>query len=197
MTLIQLPAPFLPLTVFEAGREISHPPLLIHSLLSSQEFSYQNPELPHLCSSPFLQFCDANGLEQRHPDNPTPLLGNSHVQAILSDALSRISMRWWLPSLSYPAESLSVSIRVTFLCRFSLRWGSVTPQVEAGETSKYVIHKEQLYYLSGKDEEIKLRLYIPKGLRAKILEQYHKRMGRIVIDKTCVLVGRTYYWSGV
>lgn len=38
---------------------------------------------------------------------------------------------------------------------------------KAGNTSKYVVHDEMLYYSSGKDEEVR-----PIGLKAEILEQY-------------------------
>lgn len=37
-------------------------------------------------------------------------------------------------------------------------------KVETGETSKYAIHEGKLYYLSGRDEEVRPRLYVPKDL---------------------------------
>lgn len=42
---------------------------------------------------------------------------------------------------------------------------------------KYTIHGGRLYYLSGRDEEVRPRLYVPKDLRLEILEQYHEWLG--------------------
>lgn len=66
--------------------------------------------------------------------------------------------------------------------------------VEAGETTKYALHEGRLYYLSGKDEEVR---FVGKGLRAEILGEYHEGLGHMEIDDTCDLVGRTYYWTGL
>lgn len=70
-------------------------------------------------------------------------------------------------------------------------------EVEAGETSKFMIHEGKLYYLSGRDEETRSRLYIPKGLRPKILEHCHEKVGHMGIDKTHEMIGRNYYWPGL
>lgn len=70
-------------------------------------------------------------------------------------------------------------------------------KVKAGETSRYAMHDGMLYCLSGRDEEIRLRLYVLMELRAEILEQIHEKLGPMGIDKTCDLMGRTYYWLGL
>lgn len=62
-------------------------------------------------------------------------------------------------------------------------------KVEAGESYRYAVHEGRLYYLSGRDEKVKLRLYVTKGLRAEIVGQYHEGLGRMRID----LMERTYY----
>lgn len=67
-------------------------------------------------------------------------------------------------------------------------------KVEAGETTKYAIIEERLYYLSGRDEEVKPKLYVPKSLRPEILEQCHERLGHMGTDRTYDLIGRKYYW---
>lgn len=35
-------------------------------------------------------------------------------------------------------------------------------RVGTGETTKYAVHQWRLYYQSGRDEEVRLRLYVPK-----------------------------------
>lgn len=97
-------------------------------------------------------------------------------------------------------EEASTQIRTDSLWVEEIKKGQMdsevtTFKVEAGATyfMRYVIHEKRLYYLSGKDEEIRLRLYVPKGLSAEILEQCHERMGHMGIVKTCDLVGRTYW----
>lgn len=67
-------------------------------------------------------------------------------------------------------------------------------KVEAGEISKYAIHEQRLYYLSGKDEEVRPKLYVPKDLRLEILEQCHEKLEHMGVDKTYDLIGRNYYW---
>ena len=67
-------------------------------------------------------------------------------------------------------------------------------RVEAGNTSKYVLQGGVLYYLSGKDEEVSLKMVIPEKLRSEILDQCHRKLGHMGIEKTCGLIMRTYYW---
>lgn len=71
---------------------------------------------------------------------------------------------------------------------------TIREKVEAGETSKSTIHEGKLYYLSGRDEEIRSRLYIPKTLRLKILEHCHEKLGYMGIVKSHEIIGRNYYW---
>ena len=42
--------------------------------------------------------------------------------------------------------------------------------MEAGTTSKYVLHGDILYYLAGKDEEVSLKMVIPEKLRSEVLD---------------------------
>ena len=66
-------------------------------------------------------------------------------------------------------------------------------KVEAGKAPKYLIY-EDIYYLSGAEEEPRMRIFVPKALRTEILEQCHEKMGHMGIDKTHELIGRRYYW---
>lgn len=59
----------------------------------------------------------------------------------------------------------------------------------ACDTSTYVVHDAILYYISGKDVGIRLRLFEPIGLRAEILKQCHERMGHMGVAKTYDLIG--------
>ena len=43
--------------------------------------------------------------------------------------------------------------------------------------------KDILYYLSGADDEPRMRMFVPKALRTEILEQCHEKMGHMGIDK--------------
>lgn len=70
----------------------------------------------------------------------------------------------------------------------------IAEKAEVGDTSKYVIQEGKLCYLLGRNEEIRFRLYVPKGLRLEILEQSHKKLGHMRIDKTYDLIGQNYYW---
>ena len=67
-------------------------------------------------------------------------------------------------------------------------------KVEAGKAPKYVIYEDILYYLSGADDEPRMRMFVQKALRTEILEQCHEKMGHMGIDKTHELIGRRYYW---
>ena len=44
-------------------------------------------------------------------------------------------------------------------------------KVKAGKAQKYLIHEDILYYLSGAEEEPRLRMFVAKALRTEILEQ--------------------------
>lgn len=70
---------------------------------------------------------------------------------------------------------------------------SLRAKIEAGNTFKLAVHSEMLYYLSGKDEEVRLRLYVPIELKARILEQYHEKLSHMGIDKICDPIARNYY----
>lgn len=70
--------------------------------------------------------------------------------------------------------------------------------IEAGKVteacaSRYLIQDDRLYYLSNRDEEARPRLYVPRALQNKILEQCHDAIGHIGIDKTYKLISRKYY----
>lgn len=65
---------------------------------------------------------------------------------------------------------------------------------EAGKARKLIVHGDVLYYLSGAEEEPRLRMVVPRALRREILVQCHERMGHMGIDKTHELIGRKYYW---
>lgn len=71
---------------------------------------------------------------------------------------------------------------------------TIRSRVEAGCTSKYMVHDGVLYYLSGRDKEVSLKMVIPEKLRAEILDQCLKRLGHLGIDKTYGLIMRNYYW---
>lgn len=43
-------------------------------------------------------------------------------------------------------------------------------------------------------KEIRLRLYVPRSLRAEMLVPCHDKLCHMEIDKTCDQVGRHYYW---
>ena len=43
-------------------------------------------------------------------------------------------------------------------------------KVEARKAQKYLIHEDILYYLSGAEEEPRLRMFVSKALRTEILE---------------------------
>ena len=60
-------------------------------------------------------------------------------------------------------------------------------KVEAGKAQKYLIY-EDILYLSGAEEEPRLRMFVPKALRTEILEQCHE-MGHMGIEKTHELIG--------
>ena len=62
-------------------------------------------------------------------------------------------------------------------------------RVEAGNTSKYI-----LYYLARKDEEVSLKMVIPEKLRSEVLDQCHRKLGHMGIEKTYELIMRNYYW---
>ena len=51
-----------------------------------------------------------------------------------------------------------------------------------------------LYYLSGKDEEVSLKMVTPEKLRFEILDQCHRKLGHIGIDKMYALIMKNYYW---
>ena len=67
-------------------------------------------------------------------------------------------------------------------------------RVEAGNTSKYVLQGDILYYLAGKDEEVSLKMVIPEKLRSEVLDQCHRKLGHMGIEKTYGLIMRNYYW---
>lgn len=82
-------------------------------------------------------------------------------------------------------------------CQVDSEVATFKAKVEAGETTKYAVHEVKLYYLSGKkNEEMRLRLYVPRVLRAEILGQCHDKLSHKGINKICDLVGRTLLaWS--
>ena len=65
---------------------------------------------------------------------------------------------------------------------------------ETGNTSKYVLQGDVLYYLSGKDETVSLKIVISEKLRSEILDQCHRKLGYMEIEKTYELMMRDYYW---
>ena len=65
-------------------------------------------------------------------------------------------------------------------------------RVEAGNTSKYVLQGDILYYLAGKDEEVSLKMVIPE--KSEVLDQCHRKLGHMGIEKTYGLIMRNYYW---
>ena len=67
-------------------------------------------------------------------------------------------------------------------------------KVQAGKAQKYLIYEDILYYLSGTEEEPRMRMFVPKTLRTEILEQCHEKMGHMSINKTQELIGRRYHW---
>ena len=67
-------------------------------------------------------------------------------------------------------------------------------RVEAGNTYKYVLQGDVLYYLSGKDEEVSLKMVIPEKLRFEIFDQCHRKLGHMGIEKKYGLIMRNYYW---
>ena len=67
-------------------------------------------------------------------------------------------------------------------------------KVEAGNTSKYVLQGDVLYYLSGKDEKVSLKMVILEKLRSEILNQSHRKSGHMGIEKMYGLIMRNYYW---
>lgn len=56
---------------------------------------------------------------------------------------------------------------------------AIRSRVKAGNTSKYVLQGDVLYYLSGKDEEVSLKMVIPEKLRSEILDQCHRKLGHM------------------
>lgn len=71
---------------------------------------------------------------------------------------------------------------------------AIRVKVESGDTSRYMLRVGVLYYLSGGDDEIRPRLFVPRVLRAEILEQCHEKMGHMGIDKVCKLISKNNYW---
>ena len=62
---------------------------------------------------------------------------------------------------------------------------------------KYIIIDEVVYYLSQVDDEPNLRLYVPKHLQDKVLEQYHDLNGHMAVDKTFNAIRQKYYWPNL
>ena len=74
--------------------------------------------------------------------------------------------------------------------------------IESGNTPKswadrYLLQEGLLYYLSGKGEDIRPRLYLSKSIREHILNECHDKMGHVGVDKTNDLISRKYYWPGL
>ena len=63
-------------------------------------------------------------------------------------------------------------------------------RLETGNTSKYVLQGDILYYLAGKDEEVSLNM-----VRSEVLDQCHRKLGHMGVEKTYGLIMRNYYWS--
>lgn len=61
-------------------------------------------------------------------------------------------------------------------------------RIDEGETSRYTLHEVGLYYLSGRDKEVRLRLCVP----GDIFKKCHEKLGHIGIEKTYDLIRRNY-----
>ena len=51
-----------------------------------------------------------------------------------------------------------------------------------------------MYYLAGKDEEVSLKMVIPEKLRSDVLDQCHRKLGHMGIEKMYGLMMRNYFW---
>ena len=67
-------------------------------------------------------------------------------------------------------------------------------RMDAGNISKYVLQGDILYYLAEKDEEVSLKMVIHEKLRSGVLDQCHRKLGHMGIEKTYGLIMRNYYW---
>ena len=59
---------------------------------------------------------------------------------------------------------------------------------------KFMLKDNILYYISQLDDEPKLRLFVPKHLRDKIINQYHHENGHMGVTKTFLSIKEKYYW---
>ncbi|KAH3844802.1 hypothetical protein DPMN_087064 [Dreissena polymorpha] len=50
-----------------------------------------------------------------------------------------------------------------------------------GNSTRYILIDQILYYLSDKDEEPILRLFIPSSLQARLVEHYHDNLALISV----------------
>ena len=64
-------------------------------------------------------------------------------------------------------------------------------------TDRYLVQDGLVYYLSGKCEDIRPRLYGSKIIRGHILKECHDKMRHLGIDKTHDLISKKYYWPGL
>lgn len=79
---------------------------------------------------------------------------------------------------------------------------SIKEAITSGEaskswTDKYLIHDDLIYYLSGKNEDVRLQLNVLQLIRGQVLRECYDQVGHLGVDKTYELISRKYYWPGI
>ena len=59
---------------------------------------------------------------------------------------------------------------------------------------RFMLKDDILYYISQVDDEPKLRIFIPKHLKEKIINQYQNENGHMCTEKTFLSIKEIFYW---
>ncbi len=62
---------------------------------------------------------------------------------------------------------------------------------------RFMLRNNIVYYISQVDDDPKLRLYIPKHLKDKVMKQYHDDNGHMGVRKTYWTIREKYYWPNL
>lgn len=69
--------------------------------------------------------------------------------------------------------------------------------VETSQMQKYILFDELLYYLSDRDEDPILRLYIPEKLSSRLITEYHDNLSHVGLDKCFDAMRRKYFFPNM
>ena len=63
--------------------------------------------------------------------------------------------------------------------------------------SNFMIVEDKVYFISEKNEDVRLRLYVPVQLQEQVLKQFHDDLGHMGIDKVYANLRLKYYWPNM